>query len=119
MRIKRGQVSRKRHQKVLKLTKSFRGCSSVLFRVSNQQKMKALRYAFHDRRQRKRSQRRLWISRINASVRQYGWSYGLFISKCKCLNLGLNRKWLSQMAIRDPYGFYQYVCQVAAQSSPS
>ena len=77
-RVKRGNVARKRRNKVLKLAKGFRGSHSRLFRVANQQVMKALRYAYRDRRNRKRDFRRLWITRINAASRMHGVSYSRF-----------------------------------------
>ena len=117
MRIVRGNVSRHRHQKTLKLTKGYRGSGSKLFRVANQQKMKALRYAYIDRRQKKRSQRRLWICRINATVRQYNISYGLFISGLKVCNISVNRKWLSQISVRDPKSFYTLVHKVTSTNA--
>lgn len=101
-RIKRGFVARKRRKKVLTLTKGFRGSSSVLFRPANQRKMKALRFSYRDRRQRKRDLRSLWITRINAAARLYNFNYSQFIYKLKQLNIHINRKWLAQLAIRDP-----------------
>ena len=82
-RVKRGNVARKRRKKVLKLAKGFRGSHSKLFRIANQQVMKALRYAYRDRRRRKRDFRRLWITRINAAARQQGMSYSRLIGQLK------------------------------------
>ena len=82
-RVKRGNVARKRRKKILKLAKGFRGSHSTLFRTANQQVMKALRNSYRDRRKRKRDFRRLWITRINAAVRQHGMSYSQFIGKMK------------------------------------
>lgn len=106
-RIKRGNVARKRRKKVLKLTQGFRGSSSTLFRTSNQQKMKALRYSYRDRNQRKRQFRNLWITRINAAVRASGVSYNQFLTGLKKYNVFLNRKILAQLAIRDTNSFKQ------------
>lgn len=100
-RIKRGFTARKRRKKVLNLTKGFRGSGSILFRVANQQKMKALRFAYRDRRCKKRDLRSLWVSRINASVRNYNLNYNQVIFKLKKSNIQLNRKWLAQVAVRD------------------
>nr|YP_636230.1 ribosomal protein L20 [Tupiella akineta]Q3ZJ37.1 RecName: Full=Large ribosomal subunit protein bL20c; AltName: Full=50S ribosomal protein L20, chloroplastic [Tupiella akineta]AAV80652.1 ribosomal protein L20 [Tupiella akineta] len=100
-RIKRGFVARKRRKKVLNLTKGFRGSSSVLFRPANQRKMKALRFSYRDRRQRKRDLRSLWITRINSASRLYNLNYSQFVYKLKQLNIHINRKWLAQLAIRD------------------
>ena len=82
-RVKRGYVARKRRKKVLSLTKGFRGSSSILFRSANQRNMKALKYAYRDRRKMKREFRKLWIRRINAASRVYGVSYSEFINKLK------------------------------------
>ena len=82
-RVKRGNVARKRRKKVLKLAKGFRGSHSKLFRIANQQVMKALRNAYRDRRKRKRDFRRLWITRINAASRMHGLSYSKFTHQLK------------------------------------
>jgi large subunit ribosomal protein L20 len=82
--------------KVLNLTKGFRGSSSVLFRPAAQRKMKALKFAYRDRRQKKRDLRSLWITRINAAARVYNLNYSQFIYKFKQLNIHVNRKWLAQ-----------------------
>nr|YP_009367589.1 ribosomal protein L20 [Pseudocharacium americanum]YP_009367678.1 ribosomal protein L20 [Ignatius tetrasporus]ARK14597.1 ribosomal protein L20 [Pseudocharacium americanum]ARK14686.1 ribosomal protein L20 [Ignatius tetrasporus] len=108
-RVKRGYVARKRRKKILNMTKGFRGSSSVLFRTANQRNMKALKYAYRDRRQRKRQVRSLWISRINNGVRNYDLNYNKFIHQLKKLNININRKWLSQLAIGDPQVFNQLV----------
>lgn len=104
-RVKRGNVARKRRKKVLKLAKGFRGSHSKLFRTANQQVMKALRYAYADRRKRKRDFRRLWITRINAAARLHGMSYSQLIGSLKKANVEINRKMLAQMAVLDPAGF--------------
>jgi large subunit ribosomal protein L20 len=106
-RVKRGNIARKRRKKVLKLTESFRGSSSTLFRTANQQKMKALRYSYRDRNQRKREFRSIWIIRINAAVRNYGISYSSFINGLKKSNIFLNRKIVAQLALRDTQAFHQ------------
>ena len=106
-RVKRGNVARKRHKKVLKLTQGFRGSSSILFRTANQQKLKALKYSYRDRNKRKREFRRLWIVRMNAAVKTYGLSYSEFLNGLKKSNMFLNRKILSQLAIRDQEAFQQ------------
>lgn len=105
-RVKRGFVARKRRKKVFNLTEGFRGASSVLFRTAKQQSMKALRYSYRDRNQRKRQFRSLWITRINAQSRQIGMTYHEFMSHLKQKNIVLNRKVLSQMAIKDQEAFY-------------
>ncbi len=108
-RVKRGNVARKRRKKILKLAKGFRGSHSKLFRTANQQVMKALRYAYRDRRNRKRDFRRLWITRINAASRMHGLSYSKLISQLKQADIDLNRKVLAQMAVLDPAGFAKVV----------
>lgn len=108
-RVKRGNVARKRRKKVLKLAKGFRGSHSKLFRTANQQVMKALRYAYRDRRNRKRDFRRLWITRINAAARLHGMSYSRLIGQLKKADIEINRKMLAQMAVLDPDGFSKVV----------
>ena len=114
-RVKRGNVARKRRKKILKLAKGFRGSHSTLFRTANQQVMKALRYAYRDRKKRKRDFRRLWIARINAACRQHGMSYSKFMGNLKKSNIEINRKMLAQMAVLDPDGFTK-VAEMAGQA---
>jgi large subunit ribosomal protein L20 len=108
-RVKRGNVLRKRHKKVLKMTKGYRGAASLLFRTANQRNMKALRNAYVDRRKKKRDFRRLWIARLNAAVRRYGFNYSEFMHGLKASSVLLNRKTLAQLAISDPDAFLQFV----------
>jgi large subunit ribosomal protein L20 len=105
VRVKRGNVARKRRKKVLSLASGYRGAHSVLFRVANQQVMKALRYSYVGRKQKKRIFRRIWISRINAASRLNGISYSRLINQFKKLNIDLNRKMLSQIAVLDASTF--------------
>jgi len=105
VRIKRGNVARKRRKKVLQLAKGYRGAHSRLFRVANQQVMKALRYSYVGRKQKKRIFRKIWIKRINAASRVNGISYSQVINKFKKSNIDLNRKMLSQIAILDTTTF--------------
>jgi len=114
-RVKRGNVARKRRKKILKLAKGYRGSHSTLFRTANQQVMKALRYAYRDRKKRKRDFRRLWIARINAACRQHGMSYSKFMGNLKKSNIDINRKMLAQMAVLDPDGFTK-VAEMAGQA---
>lgn len=116
-RVKRGNVARKRRKKILKIAKGFRGSHSTLFRTANQQVMKALRSAYRDRKKKKRDFRRLWITRINAAVRQHGMSYSKFIGNLKKANINLNRKMLAQMAVLDPDGFSKVAEIAASQTS--
>lgn len=105
MRVKRGNVSRQRHKKILKLAKGFRGTRSKLFKVANQAVMKSLKYAYRDRRNKKRDLRRLWIARINAAARQHGLSYSRFINGVQKAGINLNRKLLADLAARDAAAF--------------
>lgn len=114
MRVKRGNVARKRRKKILKLAKGFRGSHSKLFRTANQQVMKALRNAYRDRRKRKRDFRRLWITRINAASRINGISYSQLIGNMKKANIAINRKMLANLAVLDPDAFAKVV-EVAGQ----
>jgi large subunit ribosomal protein L20 len=105
VRVKRGNVARKRRKKILSLASGYRAAHSVLFRVANQQVMKALRYSYVGRKQKKRVFRRIWISRINAASRINGISYSQLINKFKKSKIDLNRKILSQISIIDSSTF--------------
>ncbi|MDD3149681.1 MAG: 50S ribosomal protein L20 [Candidatus Gastranaerophilales bacterium] len=115
-RVKRGSVLRKRHKKILKLAKGFKGARSRLFKVANQAVMKALKYQYRDRRNLKRNMRRLWITRISAAVRMNGLTYSKFTNALKVANIGLNRKMLSDIAIKDPEAF-KAVIKVSQKSA--
>jgi len=105
MRIKRGNVCRNRHKKILKLAQGFKGARSRIFKVANAAVMKALKYAYRDRRNMKRNMRRLWIVRINAAVREQGLSYSKFVNACKKANILVNRKMLADLAVNDKEAF--------------
>lgn len=105
VRVKRGNVARKRRKKILSLASGYRGAHSILFRIANQQVMKALRYSYIGRKQKKRIFRRVWISRINAASRLNGISYSRLIHKFKISNIDINRKMLSQIAVLDASTF--------------
>nr|QUS63693.1 ribosomal protein L20 [Haslea silbo]QUS63897.1 ribosomal protein L20 [Haslea silbo] len=105
VRVKRGNVARKRRKKILSIASGYRGAHSVLFRVANQQVMKALRYSYIGRKQKKRIFRKIWISRINAASRLNGTSYSKLIYKFKKSNIDLNRKMLAQIAVLDTSTF--------------
>ena len=109
VRIKRGNVARKRRKKILQLAKGYRGAHSRLFRVANQQVMKALRYSYVGRKQKKRMFRRIWISRINAASRINGLSYSRVINNFKKSNIELNRKMLAQIAVLDTPTFNELI----------
>ena len=105
MRVKRGNVLRNRHKKILKLAKGFQGARSRIFKVANTAVMKALKYQYRDRRNLKRNMRRLWIVRINAAVRNYGLSYSKFVNLCKQQDVQVNRKMLAELAVNEPEAF--------------
>nr|BBK20454.1 ribosomal protein L20 [Cryptomonas sp. CCAC 1634B] len=101
VRIKRGNVARKRRSKILAIAAGFRGTHSKLFRIANQQVMKAFRYSYVGRKQKKRDFRSLWIVRINAASREFGVSYSKLMCFLKMSNVSINRKMLSQLAVVD------------------
>ena len=105
VRVKRGSVARKRRKKLLKLAQGFRGAHSSLFRTAKQQVLKALKYSYIGRKQKKRSYRRLWIVRINAASRYYDITYSRLIHLLKKSKIGLNRKILAQLAVLDQVAF--------------
>lgn len=104
-RIKGGMNAKKRHNRVLKLAKGYRGARSKQYRVAKQSVMRALTSAFAGRKERKRQFRQLWIARINAAARINGLSYSKFMFGLKNANINVNRKMLSEMAINDAAGF--------------
>ena len=108
-RIKVGLNAKKKHNRVLKLAKGYRGARSKQYRVAKQSVMRALTSSFAGRKQRKRQFRRLWIARINAAARMNGLSYSRFMYGLKLAEIDINRKMLSEMAISDPEGFASLV----------
>ena len=110
-RVKRGVMVRKRHNKLLQQAKGYRGSRSRRIRVARQTVMKALSYAYRDRRNKKRDFRRLWIIRINAAARQNGTTYSRLIRGLKLAGIDLDRKILADMAVRDPAAFRSVVEQ--------
>jgi large subunit ribosomal protein L20 len=104
-RVKRGVTSHARHKKVLALAKGYRGRGSTAYRVAIEKVEKALRYAYRDRRNRKRDFRALWIQRINAGARQHGLTYSQFMHGIKLAGIDLDRKVLSDIATREPEAF--------------
>lgn len=110
-RAKNGTIARKRHKKVLKLAKGFRGRSKNCFRIAVGKVEKALQYAYRDRRTRKRDFRALWIQRINAGVRQHGLVYSQFINGLTLANIELDRKVLADLAVKEPEAFKAIVDQ--------
>ncbi len=104
-RVKRGNVLKNRHKKVLKFAKGFRGSKSTLFIAAQQAVMQAWRNAYRDRRKRKRDFRSLWIIRINAACRAAGMPYSRFMNGLSKANVTLNRKALAELAVKDPEAF--------------
>lgn len=108
-RVKGGMVTRRRHKKVLKLTKGHWDTKHKLYRRANESMMKSLWYAYRDRRQRKRDMRKLWIARINAASRASGVRYSEFIHGLRENNIEIDRKMLADIAVRDPLTFQKIV----------
>ena len=108
-RVKRGNVLQKRHKKILKYAKGFRGSKSRLFIAANQALMQAWKNAYRDRRKKKRDFRSLWITRINAACRINGISYSRFIYGLNQAGITLNRKVLAEMAVNDAPAFAKLV----------
>jgi large subunit ribosomal protein L20 len=111
-RVKRGNVAKKRRKKILKSAKGFRGTHSKLFRTSKQQVLKALKYSYIGRKNKKRLFRKLWICRINAASRMNNLNYSQFINLLKKSSISLNRKMLSQIAILDPICFQDIIARI-------
>ena len=104
-RVKGALNAKKKHNRVLKLAKGYRGARSKQYRVAKQSVMRALTSAYAGRRQKKRNFRQLWIARINAAARINGMSYSKFMYGLKLANVDINRKMLAEMAVNDPNGF--------------
>ena len=115
-RVKRGVTAHARHKKILALAKGFRGRRKNVYRIAKQAVMKAGQYAYRDRRTRKRVFRQLWIARINAASRSLGMTYSRFMAGLKKAQIDIDRKVLSDMAIRDPAGFEAIVNKVKSAS---
>jgi large subunit ribosomal protein L20 len=113
-RVKRGVVAHRRHKKILKQAKGYYGARSRVFRVAKQAVTKAGQYAYRDRRQRKRQFRALWITRINAQSRANGLSYSRLINGLKKADIGLDRRVLADLAVRDKPAFAAIVEQAKA-----
>ena len=104
-RVKRGVIARRRHNKVLKAAKGYYGARSKVFRVAKQAVIKAGQYAYRDRRNKKRTFRRLWIARINAAARMNGMTYSRLINGMNKAQIAVDRKVLSDIAIHDAAAF--------------
>ena len=105
MRVKRGVPARAKHKKILKAAKGMQHNRTRSFRLAKQGVIRALTYAYRDRRNRKRDLRSLWITRINAAARENGTTYGQLISGLKKANVELDRKILSELAVKEPKAF--------------
>jgi large subunit ribosomal protein L20 len=104
-RVKRSTHARKKRRKVLDQAKGYWGLKSTNYRYAKEQVERSLVYAYRDRKNRKRTFRRLWIVRINAAARQHGLSYNQFVSGCKAAGIELDRKVLADLAVSDPAAF--------------
>jgi len=111
VRVKRGNVARKRRKKLLGRAKGFRGSLSKLFRPSKQAVIRAMAYATRDRRARKREFRSLWITRINARAREFGTTYSKLINSLKISKIAIDRKMLAYLAVADQETFKKIVEQ--------
>jgi large subunit ribosomal protein L20 len=110
-RVKRGVTSHARHKKILKMAKGYRGRSSTNFRIAVERVTKGLQYAYRDRRVKKREFRALWIQRINAGARMHGITYSQLIHGLKVAGIIMDRKVMSDLAIRSPEAFSAVVAQ--------
>ncbi len=108
-RVKGGQNAKKKHNRVLKLAKGYRGARSKQYRVAKQSVMRALASSYAGRKQKKRQYRSLWIARINAAARMNGLSYSRFMYGLKLNEIEINRKMLADLAVNDPDGFRSLV----------
>ena len=113
-RVKRGVTAHARHKKVLALAKGYRGRGGTAYRVAIEKVEKGLQYAYRDRRNKKRDFRGLWIQRINAGAREHGLTYSQFMHGVKLAGIDLDRKVLSDLAIREPDAFAALVASAQA-----
>ena len=113
-RVKRGVTTHARHKKIVDMAAGYRGRASTNFRIAIEKVEKGLRYAYRDRRRKKRDFRGLWIQRINAGVREHGMTYSQFIAGIKRAGIEIDRKVLSDLAIREPAAFKSLVEQAKA-----
>ncbi len=112
MRVKRGVAARAKHKKILKLAKGMQHNRTRSFRLAKQGVIRALQYAYRDRRNKKRDLRGLWITRINAAAREHGVTYGNFIAGLKKAHIELDRKVLAELAVNEPQAFATIVKSV-------
>lgn len=111
-RVKRGVVSRRKHKKLLGITKGFRGTKSKLIKVAHEASLHQGEYAFHGRKRKKRDFRQLWITRIGEAAKQEGVSYSVLMNALKKANVMLDRKILSELVVNDPQAFKEIVAKV-------
>ena len=114
-RVKTGPYRRRRHKKLLKLAKGYWGKRHIWYKVAHETVMRALAFAYRDRRQRKRDFRRLWITRISAAARSHGMKYSEFMNGLRRAGVNLNRKVLAYLAMEEPESFAQLV-EIARQA---
>ena len=113
-RVKRGVTTHARHRKILKLAKGYRGRNNSCFRIAIEKVEKALRYAYRDRRNKKRDFRGLWIQRINAATREHGLTYSQFMNGILKAGIEVDRKVMADLAVREPAAFKALVDQAQA-----
>ncbi|TDJ21615.1 MAG: 50S ribosomal protein L20 [Deltaproteobacteria bacterium] len=116
-RVKRGVVSRRRRNRILREAKGYYGARSKLFRTAREAVEKGWKYAYRDRKQRKRQMRSLWIARINAAAREHELSYSRFMFGLKQAGVEMDRKVLAELAIRDPQAFRALAEMAKAQAA--
>jgi large subunit ribosomal protein L20 len=117
MRVKRGIHARKKRRKILKLAKGYFGARSRLYRTATEAVERAMKFAYRDRKARKRDFRKLWIARINAAARLNGISYSSFMNGMKKAEMGLDRKTLADLAVNDPAAFSKIVSLVKGEQA--
>ena len=116
-RVKRGVASRRRRNRILRAAKGYYGARSKLFRTAREAVEKGWKYAYRDRKQRKRQMRSLWIARINAAAREHELSYSRFMFGLKQAGVEMDRKVLAELAIRDPQAFRALAEMAKAQAA--
>ena len=109
MRVKRGVAAHAKHKKILKAAKGMQHNRTRSFRLAKQAVIRALQYAYRDRRNKKRDLRGLWITRINAAARENGTTYGKLIASLKAANIELDRKVLAELAVNEPKAFAEII----------
>ena len=116
MRVKRGVTAHRRHKKVKKATKGMIHSRRSSYRLGKQAVIKALQYAYRDRRNRKREMRKLWIIRINAAAREHGLTYSQLIKRLSEANIKIDRRTLAQLAVEEPKTFESIIKEAKNKS---